>query len=145
MQHTAAPSHEDPQLGLACWDREGRAVPCPSLTFPPSTGAWYDVRMWPQRSAVTKQQISSTMFSLVDGQAAACAQKHQMGRQLHVYTIPCPETRLVGSKLKLAPYTALLLDIAYNVAPMSNITISGALPCCVLLCRVAIVPWPFAV
>ena len=85
------------------------------------------------------------MFSLVDGQAAACAHKHQMGRRLRVYTIPCPETRLVGSKLKLAPYTALVLDIAYNVAPMSHITISGALPCCVLLCRVAIVPWPCAV
>lgn len=105
-------------------------MPCGTTTFHPSTAAWSHVCMWPHRSAVTKQQISSNMFSLVDGQAAACAHKHQTV----VYTLPCPETRLVGSKLKLAPYTALMLDITYTNAPISDITISGALPCCALLC-----------
>ena len=128
MQHTAAASHEEPQADLSCWDRQGREVPCDSSTFHPSTAAWSDVCMWPHRSEVAKWQVSSSMFSLVDGQAAACAHKHQTV----VYTIHGLETHLKGSKLKLAPYTALILDSTCTEVHIADVTISGALPCCTL-------------
>ena len=77
-----------------------------SSTLHPSTAAWSGVCMWPQRCAVTKEQIAGSLFSLVDGQAAAGAHKHHTA----VYTLHRLETSLANSTLQLAPYTALVLE-----------------------------------